>query len=77
MPNNRSMAEHLAHKKELAKQFTGPFKSVFEWMLDDSPVWYGNLPQCDLSEPEHRWDNHDGRVTLANDAAHPMTFQRG
>ncbi|KAL8690392.1 MAG: hypothetical protein Q9218_004154 [Villophora microphyllina] len=23
------------------------------------------------------WDNHDGRVTLAGDAAHPMTFHRG
>lgn len=26
---------------------------------------------------EHQWDNRQGRVTLAGDAAHPMTFQRG
>lgn len=77
VPNNRSMAEHLAHQKELAKQFADPFKSVFEWMPDDSQVWYGKLRHWDPSEPEHRWDNHDGRVTLAGDAAHPMTFQRG
>lgn len=77
MPNNRSMAEHTAHQKQLAKQFCDPFKSVFEWMPDDSPVWYGKLRQWDPSEPEHKWDNHDGCVTLAGDAAHPMTFQRG
>lgn len=77
VPNNRSMAEHLAHQKELARHFADPFKSVFEWMPDDSSVWYGKLRHWDPSEPDHRWDNHDGRVTLAGDAAHPMTFQRG
>ena len=25
----------------------------------------------------HRWDNHNGLVTLVGDAAHPMTYQRG
>lgn len=73
---NKSNAEHVAHQKELAKKFTESFKSVFEWMPDDHPVWYGKLRQRDPSEPEHIWDNHNGRVTLAGDAAHPMTFQR-
>lgn len=75
--NDRSNAEHVAHQKEMARQFTDPFKCVFEWMPDDHPVSYGKLRQWDPSEPEHKWDNHDGRVTLAGDAAHPMTFQRG
>ena len=77
MDNNKSAAEHLAYQKELAKGFCDPFRSVFEWTPDDSPVWYWKLRQWDPSEPKHSWDNHDGRVTLAGDAAHPMTFQRG
>ena len=75
--NNKSASEHLAYQKELAKEFCDPFRSVFEWIPDDSPVWYGKLRQWDPSKPDHSWDNCDGRVTLAGDAAHPMTFQRG
>ena len=77
VPNNRTMAEHVAHQKELASHFVDPFKSVFEWMPDDANVWYGKLRQWDPSEPDHKWDNRGGRITLAGDAAHPMTFQRG
>lgn len=57
--------------------FVDPWRSVFEWMPDDHPVWYGKLRNWDPSLPEHQWNNHRGRVTLAGDAAHPMTFQRG
>ncbi|KAJ5700063.1 hypothetical protein N7536_003076 [Penicillium majusculum] len=46
--NKRTMREHVAHHKELARRLL-----------------------------EHQWDNRQGRVTLAGDAAHPMTFQRG
>ena len=75
--NNKSMAEHLAHQKTLAKEFCEPFRSIFSWLPDDSPVWYGKLRNWNPSLPEHSWSNHDGRITLAGDAAHPMTFQRG
>lgn len=75
--NTKTMAEHLAYQKELANHFSDPFKSVFEWTPDDSEVWYGKLRQWDPSDPQHKWNNHEGRVTLAGDAAHPMTFQRG
>ena len=76
--NNRSAAEHVAHQKELAKQFADPFKSVFEGMPDDSTTaWYGKLRHWDPSLPEHKWNNQRGRITIAGDAAHPMTFQRG
>lgn len=75
--NQRSNNEHVAHHKELGRLFVDPWKSVVEWMPDNHPVWYSKLRNWDPSLPEHRWDNHRGRVTLAGDAAHPMTFQRG
>ncbi|KAJ5191485.1 uncharacterized protein N7498_010470 [Penicillium cinerascens] len=75
--NNRTMREHVLHQKELARQFVDPWRSVFEWMPEDSEVWYSKLRNWDPSLPEHKWDNRQGRVTLAGDAAHPMTFQRG
>ncbi|CRL28765.1 Aromatic-ring hydroxylase-like [Penicillium camemberti] len=75
--NNRTMREHVAHQKELARRFVDPWRSVFEWMSPDQEVWYSKLRNWDPSLLEHRWDNRQGRVTLAGDAAHPMTFQRG
>ncbi len=75
--NTRTMREHVAHQKELARRFVNPWRSVFEWMPDDAEVWYSKLRNWDPSLPEHQWDNSGGRVTLAGDAAHPMTFQRG
>ena len=75
--NNRMMREHVLHQKELARRFVDPWRSVFEWMPEDSEVWYSKMRNWNPSLPEHRWDNRQGRVTLAGDAAHPMTFQRG
>ncbi|KAJ6134202.1 hypothetical protein N7523_000524 [Penicillium sp. IBT 18751x] len=46
-----------------------PYRSVAEWLTDDIEVggesfhYWGNIAP---------WNNHDGRVTLAGDAAHPM-----
>ncbi len=75
---DKSPAEGVAYQKELAKQFADPFKSAFEWMPKDATqAWYGKLRHWDPEAPGHKWDNHGGRVTLAGDAAHPMTFQRG
>jgi len=65
----------LKQVKGFAEQFADPFRSAFVWLKDDHPVWYAPLTQWDPSLPEHRWDNHGGRVTLAGDAAHPMTFR--
>ncbi|KAL8720319.1 MAG: hypothetical protein Q9225_002806 [Loekoesia sp. 1 TL-2023] len=74
----KSTADHIAHQKQLAKEYADPFKSAFEWLADDSiTAWYGKLQHWDPGEPNHEWDNKEGRVTLAGDAAHPMTFQRG
>ena len=75
--NTRSMKAHVLHQKQLARHFVDPWRSVFEWMSEDAEVWYSKLRNWDPSLPEHAWDNRGGRVTLAGDAAHPMTFQRG
>ena len=75
--NDRTNDEYVAQQKALAKDFTEPFHSVFEWMPDNHPVWHGKLRQWDPSTPDHKWENYNGRITLAGDAAHPMTFQRG
>ena len=77
--NERTTVEHAAHQKQLAKLFAGRVGKAFEWMGDDgrSNAWYGKLNHWDPGAEGHRWDNRGGRVTLAGDAAHPMTFQRG
>jgi len=69
--------ERLAQVKKLSKGYTEPWKSAFEWVADDQPAWYFDLAVWDPSLPEHEWDTRNGRVTLAGDAAHPMTYQRG
>ncbi|KAK4692438.1 hypothetical protein P7C71_g4770, partial [Lecanoromycetidae sp. Uapishka_2] len=75
---NPSTAECVALVKSLAKNFADPFKSAFEWMPDDTTsIWYNKMRQWDPSSPDHEWDNHNGRITLAGDAAHPMTYMRG
>ena len=76
--NKKTPAEHVAHQKAMAAHFADPWKSSFEWMPDDSTTaWYGKLNHWDPALPEHEWDNAGGLVTLAGDAAHPMTYQRG
>lgn len=70
-------AQRLAQQKEFAKQFCDPWKSALEWTPDDAPLWYLGLTEWDPGLDGHRWDNHQGRVTLVGDAAHPMTYQRG
>lgn len=72
-----SNAKRLKQVKEFAKSFTDPFRSAFEWLGNDHPVWYMGLTDFDPGADGHRWDSHGGRVTVAGDAAHAMTYQRG
>ncbi|RAK75050.1 FAD-dependent oxidoreductase [Aspergillus fijiensis CBS 313.89] len=72
-----SNAQRLTQVKEFARQFADPWKSAFQWLDDDHEVWYMGLTDFDPGAQDHRWDNHGGRVTLAGDAAHAMTYQRG
>lgn len=76
--NKKTVAEHVAHQKAMASQFADPWRSSFEWIPDDTTTaWYGKLNHWDPALPEHKWNNRGGLITLAGDAAHPMTFQRG
>src|SRR5687767_5663002 len=51
--------------------------SAVNWLQDGHDVWHAQFADWDPEEKEHRWDNFDGRVTLAGDAAHTMTWSRG
>jgi 2-polyprenyl-6-methoxyphenol hydroxylase-like FAD-dependent oxidoreductase len=70
-------AQRLKQAKEFAKDYAEPWKSAYEWLSDDHPVWYMGMSDWDPGAEDHRWNNHGGRVTLAGDAAHIMTYQRG
>jgi 2-polyprenyl-6-methoxyphenol hydroxylase-like FAD-dependent oxidoreductase len=72
-----SNAQRLQQVKGFAQSFTDPFRSAFEWLSDDHPVWCMGLSDFDPGAEAHRWDSHGGRVTVAGDAAHAMTYQRG
>ncbi|KAL8763881.1 MAG: hypothetical protein Q9194_007236, partial [Teloschistes cf. exilis] len=75
---HKSTADHIAHQKSMGDKYADPFKTAFDCLPHDhTSAWYGKLQHWDPQEPGHQWDNKDGRVTLAGDAAHPMTFQRG
>jgi hypothetical protein len=62
-------AGRLAQVKEKASTMCEPFRSAVLWMPDDTKITYDTMAYW-VTAP---WDNHDGRATLAGDAAHPMT----
>ncbi|EGD85013.1 hypothetical protein H112_08736 [Trichophyton rubrum D6] len=72
-----SNKQRLDQVKSFAKDFCDPWKSAFEWIPDDHQAWYMGLTDFDPGSDGHYWNNHGGRVTLAGDAAHAMTYQRG
>jgi hypothetical protein len=59
----------LAQVKEKASVLAEPFRSAVQWMPNDTKITYNNIAYW-VPIP---WDNHEGRATLAGDAAHPMT----
>jgi 2-polyprenyl-6-methoxyphenol hydroxylase-like FAD-dependent oxidoreductase len=62
-------AGRLAEVKRKAAVLCEPFRSAVAWMPEDTKITYDKMAYW-VPVP---WDNHDGRVTLAGDAAHPMT----
>lgn len=62
----------LTALKKKAATFADPFKSAFLWIPDDTKL-FANYLSYWTPIP---WDNKDGRVILAGDAAHPMTFRK-
>jgi 2-polyprenyl-6-methoxyphenol hydroxylase-like FAD-dependent oxidoreductase len=59
----------LAAFREAAKPFCDPYTSVAEWVPDGIPISLSATNYW-VTTP---WNNHNGRVTLMGDAAHPMT----
>ncbi|KAL8721858.1 MAG: hypothetical protein Q9225_001535 [Loekoesia sp. 1 TL-2023] len=56
-----------------AEQLAEPFRSAYMSIAPSATIWCDRLAEW-RTEP---WDNRNGRVTLAGDAAHPMTYHRG
>ncbi|OAP61574.1 hypothetical protein AYL99_03777 [Fonsecaea erecta] len=65
----------VAELKARMDDWANPFKSAVEWIPDD--VQAKAVPLRIWGPPDSGWDNRGGRVTLAGDAAHSMTFHRG
>ncbi|KAF5373076.1 hypothetical protein D9758_001501 [Tetrapyrgos nigripes] len=59
--------------KKFAEKFAEPWKSFFLNIPNDAIGWHNRMSDW----PTQKWDNRNGTVTLAGDAAHPMTFHRG
>lgn len=54
-----------------AEKLAEPFRSAYMAIAADATIWCDRLAEW-RTEP---WDNRNGRVTLAGDAAHPMTYR--
>jgi 2-polyprenyl-6-methoxyphenol hydroxylase-like FAD-dependent oxidoreductase len=63
----------LAALKKRAETYGEPFRSANLWIPEGTTVSENKLSYW-VPEP---WDTRNGRVLLAGDAAHPMTFHRG
>ncbi|KAH7304202.1 hypothetical protein B0I35DRAFT_401547 [Stachybotrys elegans] len=77
---NTTLSERLEEAKQIIQdsEIGDPIKSAFEWLEDHvDSIYYTKVANWDPSLPEHKWDNHNGLVTLAGDACHPMTYHRG
>jgi 2-polyprenyl-6-methoxyphenol hydroxylase-like FAD-dependent oxidoreductase len=70
-----SQADRLKQLQALAVDYTEPWNSAAKWLPDGQPCFYLGLTVWDPSLEGHGWGNEGGRVTLAGDAAHPMTYR--
>lgn len=71
--SDNTSAGRLKILKELTADFSEPRRSAMQWVPDDFEVPKDRLA---IWSPVP-WDHHGGRVTLAGDAAHGMTYHRG
>jgi 2-polyprenyl-6-methoxyphenol hydroxylase-like FAD-dependent oxidoreductase len=59
----------IADLKKRTSVICEPFRSAVAWLPDDTEIKYNKIAYWHPVP----WDNHNGSVTLAGDAAHPMT----
>lgn len=71
-PHQITQPEMLAELKHMTAKIADPFKSAIQWIPEGTPV---PLTRLYSWEPVP-WDNRGGRITLAGDAAHTMTFRK-
>lgn len=64
--------EILQDLKKRGETFSEPFRSFFRGIPCGTKSWHSRLSYW---KPVP-WDNRGGLVTLAGDAAHPMTFRK-
>lgn len=55
-----------------AEQFAEPFRSAMLSLSEDATIWSERIKQW----PTVKWEQSRGTVTLAGDAAHPMTYRK-
>lgn len=60
-----------ADLKKRANTFGEPFRRILQSIPSETTFWHNRLS----SWPTQPWDSRNGTVTLAGDAAHPMTFR--
>lgn len=68
-----SNSERITMIKRLVTGFHPDLYNIIQAIPDTSPTLHLVLQDW----PCREWDNHDGRVTLAGDAAHAMVMYRG
>ena len=59
-------------RHEWSNKLAEPLRTPCLAAPETSPIWCDRLGQW----PTIAWDNMRGRVTLAGDAAHPMTYRK-
>lgn len=55
-----------------SRKLAEPIRAAFLAAPDQSPFYCDRVTQW----PSVAWDNRQGKITLAGDAAHPMTFRK-
>ena len=57
---------------ERAEKLAEPFRSAYLAIAANGTIWCDRLAEWRTLP----WDNRRGRVTLAGDSAHPMTYRK-
>lgn len=68
--DEQNMVDELRRR---AEDWADPFKSAVEWVPKDVKA---KAVPFKIWAPPSNWNNHRGRITLAGDAAHSMTFRK-
>ncbi|KAF2400540.1 FAD/NAD(P)-binding domain-containing protein [Trichodelitschia bisporula] len=75
-PTDPKILASEAQKLAGEAPFAEPWRTAFANLPEDARVWAVGMAEWDPGAEGHTWDS-GGRVTLAGDAAHVMTYQRG